>query len=205
MSFFIRISIISLLVIINIIAIKTNIKSPWYIWQTIPLCGIYLAGYYFKLNKGKFTINSRIILYGLVLCLLILILFLNKLGYTAYLQPKRITQENIVFVYIISISGCFMIYLLSQSLSIVKCKLTNLIAIVGEHSFSIMALHFLAFKLISFFIIITHHYEFSKISEFPIIQTNCILWNLAYILSGVTLPVITAIFYSKIKHFLIKS
>ena len=98
-----------------------------------------------------------------------------------------------------------MIYLLSQSLSITKCKLTTLIATIGEHSFSIMALHFLAFKLISFFIIISNHYDLSQMSKFPTIQTNNILWNLAYILSGVILPVIIAIFYSKIKRFIVKS
>ena len=61
-SSFIIIAIIVLLVIVNTVAIKINIKSPWYIWQTIPLCGIYLAGYYFhfvKITPPKMLIYSK--------------------------------------------------------------------------------------------------------------------------------------------------
>lgn len=147
-----QIMIIILIIIVNLIAIKLDFKSPWHIWQTIPICGIFIAGYYshFYLNNYEKIKHYKIISSIAILLILVLIIGLNKKGYTAYLQPKRIVQENVIFVYIISLSSCFMIYLVSKIIFSIKCRLVNILCTIGEYSFSIMALHFLSFKLVNF-------------------------------------------------------
>lgn len=93
----------------------------------------------------------------------------------------------------------------SLAMIIKDYKISRFIELAGEYSFSIMAIHFLAFKVINYLIVLTNNYEMSKISEFPTIRTESILWDLAYIFTGVTLPIIVTMLYSKIKCFFIKS
>ncbi|WP_289105346.1 hypothetical protein [uncultured Bacteroides sp.] len=126
-----------------------------------------------------------------------------KLNLYARLQPAHIVSENPFIILFIGTTGCIMVY--SLVIIIKDYKISKFIALAGEHGFSIMALHFLAFKLINYFIVFTKHYELYRISEFPTIRTGNILWDLAYIVIGVTIPIITAILYSKIKYFFIKS
>ena len=163
--------------------------------------GIFLMGYFF--HRYEYLLNSytKQIFFFIIPCIIIYISV--ELNFYARLQPANIAKENPFILLFISTLGCLMVYSLSKIIS--TYKISRLIAITGEHSFSIMALHFLAFKLISFFIIISNHYELSQMSKFPTIQTNNILWNLAYISSGVILPIIITIFYSKIKRFIVKS
>lgn len=162
--------------------------------------GIFLMGYFF--HRYEYLLNSytKQIFFFIIPCIIIYISV--ELKFYARLQPANIAKENPFIILFISTLGSLMVYSLSKIIR--TYKISRLIAIIGDHSFSIMGLHFLAFKLISFFIIISNHYELSQISKFPTIQTNSILWNLAYVLSGVTLPVIIAIFYSKIKRFIVK-
>lgn len=176
-----------------------HLKSPYCIWQNMIVTGIFLMGYFF--HRYEYLLNSytKQIFFFIIPCIIIYISV--ELKFYARLQPANIAKENPFIILFISTLGSLMVYSLSKIIR--TYKISRLIAIIGDHSFSIMGLHFLAFKLISFFIIISNHYELSQISKFPTIQTS-ILWNLAYVLSGVTLPVIIAIFYSKIKRFIVK-
>lgn len=60
---------------------------------------------------------------------------------------------------------------------------------IGKCSLEIMALHFLAFKIVSLIIIIIYRLPVTRLSDYPVIETGG-LWWICYTLVGVCVPVI---------------
>ena len=82
-----------------------------------------------------------------------------------------------------------------------KTKLKRALAYIGDHSFSIMALNFLAFKVVNFAQIEFYGYNIGHLAEFPVIDYgNSWGWSLAYMTIGVAIPSMLAYAYNKIKR-----
>lgn len=62
---------------------------------------------------------------------------------------------------------------------------------IGNHSLSIMALHFLAFKIVSVCYILLYHLPIERLCEFPVLN-DCynVSWTLLYTFIGVCIPLV---------------
>lgn len=188
----------SLILIASIALHLLHLKSPYCIWQNIITSGIFLEGWIFKniiedklpkLSKGIFltiAVLLGIILYGFM-----------KIGLLAHLQPGNINNESSVVILVIAFIGSIMVYCFSKSL--VDSIFSKPIMLCGDHSFSIMLLHFLSFKLINYVQCIVYGYQFTHIADFPVIRYTDISWFWGYVISGSMLPLIMVYIYSKTK------
>lgn len=79
-------------------------------------------------------------------------------------------------------------------------KIGNIFAYIGKNSFDIMALHFLAFKIVDLVACFLVH-DFTNLSVFP--HTFIVLWPVYYIV-GIGLPLVLKKMYTCVKAFLNK-
>lgn len=68
----------------------------------------------------------------------------------------------------------------------------------GDYSFSIMLLHFLAFKAVNLLQCLMYDYPLERIAEFPCINYLSMEWMGLYILAGCTLPIALSKLYEMI-------
>lgn len=92
-----------------------------------------------------------------------------------------------------------MVYCLSHLIS--GSKIESWIAICGDYSFSIMLLHFLAFKVVNLLQCLMYDYPLERIGEFPCISYSSAKWMWVYILVGCTLPIALSKLYKMILFY----
>lgn len=141
-----------------------------------------------KLSKYKYRI---IITCFLLLCLL------NKIG-KINMSSGKIT--NVVFFLICSIAGWFMLY------SIALCKgirENKLLIYIGQHTLSILLLHFLAFKIVTWIYILTSNNNMLLLAAFPVIKNVPFLW-IPYTFCGIVFPLIADNLFTRCKNIIYK-
>lgn len=182
--------------IIGYTAIQFKIKSPYCIWQYMVISIIIFMGYWFQ-KHIQFT-NFKSYTHILILILgFTFISFCTNINFMARLQPYNINNENFVGLIMIPLISGLTIYSLSYLLN--KTILKPTLSYIGDHSFSIMAMHFLAFKLVNFFQISFYDYNIHCLKEFPVIQhENSWGWSILYVIAGISLPLLCGHLYNKI-------
>lgn len=188
-----RLAIIKILLLISLpligyVLCELNIKSPRCLWQYMQICGIYVCGYYFK--KWKYYAKLRynkILTGGISLYAGITIYLLSNLGITANLQPSAIMDGNVFSLTIIGIIGALGVWGVSSWVERIPV-VSSTLKLIGDSSFSIMALHFLCFNIISYIYCCYNHIDLSEVQSFPVIA-NVGYWNIFYVLIGVFVPI----------------
>lgn len=108
-------------------------------------------------------------------------------------------RESVAMILLIALIGCGMIYALAKVLDMTSAG--RIMAVVGNYSFSIMLLHFLAFKVVNFIQCLVSGLSYVSISDFPVMKYNNPLWFLLYVLFGVALPIIASwSFHTSVKY-----
>ena len=87
---------------------------------------------------------------------------------------------------LVSFCGIYFNLVLAKTLESYK-KIGGLVADLGKKSFHIMALHFLMFKIVSFFYVIVYDKPYFWIAKFPIIDSK---WWLIYTIVGIYCSII---------------
>lgn len=175
-----------------------HLKSPYCIWQNMVISGILFEGWLFRKYLERYMpknfIVSLFIGFGITLILIITV----SLGWNVRLQVAYVKEIPSVRLLGISLLSCIMIYVFSKI--IINTMVGNVLALLGNHSFSIMLLHFFSFKLVSLLICIYEGLNYSRISDFPIIPYDNNIWFFAYVVVGCILPVVIV----KIKNLILK-
>lgn len=185
-----------LLAIIGFVCIKMHIKNPLCIWNTMVVLMIYHLGAIFKKYQLlQRYINSRTTL----LCIALTIYFYIS-GATIRLQPSEMIYNNPLFFLIVPITGICMVYGVSKW--IWKTKMASIIALCGNRSFEIMALHFISFKIVGALHVYIERGGFEHLSDFPVYSKNLTCWTPAYILVGCAFPIAASGFIKIIKSSL---
>ena len=101
-----------------------------------------------------------------------------------------------IFIYfVVSLIGCFG---LLNVVSVVKMKcFVDIFDYIGSKTLYILVFHFLAFKLVTLFLIVIYGFPIERLSEFPVIKLGN-YWIL-YSVVGVFLPLIIWEIVEKIK------
>lgn len=128
----------------------------------------------------------------------IALLFMNQMGHVSlnintYVQP--------VFLIMSSLLGWIFMYSLCKILTGIKAlnHLNTMIEIIGKHTVSIAALHFLAFKLVNLIQVMIYEKPLFLIASYPVCYSNHGWW-IAYTFTGVLIPCILEIIYNKAKE-----
>lgn len=111
------------------------------------------------------------------------------------LQASMINTQPLFFP-IVFVSGIIMINYLSSKLT--DTRTGTALAVIGDFSFSIMALHFVGFKLVT----LARRLGDSSIelSAFPVDKTDIYVWMPIYLIVGILFPIIASKAYSKVKY-----
>lgn len=146
------------------------------------------------LNEFKIKTNlNKYICGGVKLFLPIAILFLAKKS--GYIALDRNHIESINFFIMVSISGYFLV--VNTSKLLFMTAIGKYIGIIGKHTIAIMSLHFLSFKVVSYFYVMYYGKPMYYIACFPTIPHTGKLW-IAYVFFGVLIPVFLDLLYKKI-------
>ena len=179
--------------ILGAVCCYLHVKSPYCLWQNIQICMIFYMGYLFR--RYEYVITGSLSKYTVLLISLAVLTYSTLNGYYAHLQPENVSTENPIILLVLALFGCLGIYSLS---SLLKCSIAgNFLAIIGNSSFSIMALHFLAFKAVILLQCLFYGMNLTNLSSFPCLNTKGV-WCLLYLVTGVTLPVAASIMYHRI-------
>lgn len=183
--------------IVGYTAIQLRIKSPYCIWQYMVLSFIIWMGYWFKryVKADKWNTMTHIVIAATGFTLITLA---TNYGFMARLQPANINKENVIALLLIPALAGVSVYSLSALLN--KTNMKQALAYIGDHSFSIMALHFLAFKAVNLAQIRIYGYDIKRLADFPVIRYETWICGLAYVAAGVTIPLILALAYDKVKR-----
>lgn len=187
-----------LIYIVGYTAIQLHIKSPYCLWQYMVLSVIIWMGYWFKHYVKADTWNTKFHIFGAVTGVA-LIALATSYGYMARLQPANINKESITALALMPALAGVSIYSLSALLN--KTKLRHTLAYIGNHSFSIMALHFLAFKVVNLIQIGFYGYNIKRLAESPVINYGSSWeWGVIYVVTGVGIPLMLTYIYNNLKQ-----
>ena len=93
-----------------------------------------------------------------------------------------------------AIAGTMMVYELSKLTD--KHIKKSMLTFIGQHTFPILALHFLSFKLVTLLIIYIYNLPIESLTAFPILQPFSFMgWWSVYLLVGLACPLFFAWLY----------
>lgn len=161
-----------------------------------------ILSYYILFHGGftlrRFSISSKerkmwmhiLIFFGSIGILIVC----NKIGSIALDQNN---YENPLFLLIVSFAGWQMLYELSV---FIKRFLLIKKAIVcaGQNTMSVVILHFLCFKIVSWIGVLINNDPLCLIAAFPVLYHGRYWW-IAYMCAGLIIPIGLSLLYKKIK------
>lgn len=177
-----------LMVGIGEIALKIlHLKSPYTIWQNMIISGILFEGWLFRKYIERYMPTNKFILVVVGFSIAGAFVWFLKQGWLFNLQAVHVKEVPATYLLVATFLASIMVYAIATATS--GNKVGKIIATVGNHSFSIMLLHFLAFKVVSLVICISNGYPLCRIADFPIIRYDNIACLFAYVALGCALPI----------------
>ena len=162
--------------------------------QTASYYILYFMGLIFSIYKEKFSKwNWKYYLPILVITFIVL-LILNRFGSISLNENK---YENPLFLVICSFSGWLFLYSSAYFIKYIPW-LKRLMLIIGKRTLPIVILHFLSFKFVAAIAVKSYNLPSFCMAAYPNLYGKRGLWWLAYVIVGVSFPVIASIIYEKI-------
>lgn len=126
--------------------------------------------------------------------------FLYILGKFGSVSLNINSYTNPLFLILTSLSGWFVLYGMS---ALIKnfTLLKNILIVIGRHTLSIVALHFLAFKTVEIIVVLVYGLPDFCLAAFPNLYGSVGVWWIAYTIAGVAIPVILNLIYEKCMDF----
>lgn len=153
------------------------------------VCSVYILVHLGVLIK-HFTLMEKVRRRVKAWVTIVLSFFVLLLGYhRGYIALDRNNIENPIFYIVMSISGWFLIYSVSEILIGRKCKINHIMEYVSIHSIPIIALHFLCFKIVNLFAVIVHGMHGYMVAAFPVLMHGGLWWFL-YTMIGISIPLL---------------
>lgn len=109
---------------------------------------------------------------------------------------------NPLFFVFVSIVGWNLVLAVSNVLIYLNLKINKLIEYVSKRSFSIVALHFLCFKIVTYIGIVICRMDIRYLAASADLFKDSFCW-IAYTIVGITVPLLLDYFYLKIKGLII--
>lgn len=185
--------VLFLFIVGNILAIK-GIKLPSQFQREFIVLFFYALGFYFK--KSGFSINCNKLLFSFLFILLSILAIYTRVDLVeSYFN-------NFFLFFLASISGIYFLLIFSKYL--LSTKLSSVFIYCGKHTISILALHFISFKIVSLLIISYENLPLKRLSDIPVIginNTKLYYW-IFYTIIGVIIPLFVNYIFSNIKNLI---
>lgn len=176
---------------VAVIFCYVRVPSPYSIWQNISTSWLFILGYYCSKTK----LDDKAIKWPYFVTSIMVIILLMLAGMRFGLQASMINTQSILFP-IAFIAGIVMINYLSHIIT--NTNLGSVFGFIGDFSFSIMALHFVGFKVVTW--MRTFIDDSVELNSFPVDKTDIHMYGVCYLIVGIVLPILTAISLSKLKN-----
>lgn len=179
--------------IVGVLALTANVPSLFCIWSNMVLTSLFLFGQTCS-RKEVFNnlLGNRLILAISTALLIFGIINEIQIGCQFWSIEAISVWHPLLFL-----SGICVTSAISEA--IMHLKIGKYIAYIGDYSFSIMALHFLAFKIVT---IIHHHFDIAvPLNSFPTSDIDLNYWSTAYFVLGIAFPILCTKLYTIIKDF----
>lgn len=170
---------------------------------SLPFIDISMLETYILFELGiiikKYTKENIKSIYRIIILIFsfLLLLLLSKCG---EIEMSKNIYTNLFYYLIASIAGWYLVYEIAYFISKIKI-INNIFEYIGYKSFSILIWHFVAFKLVNYFVVVLYNMDFSNISKFPVLLKND-YWYLVYTLVGIILPLILDKLYCLLKNLI---
>lgn len=153
-------------------------------------CG-YIYHKYFEMNfTDKITSRKFCLIY--ILFLICAFAFWKS-------SMVNITTKKIIPFSLTAIMGIFFIMSICQRIQACKGNaITSYLKFLGSHTFDVLMMHIMSFKLVTFLIIVVYDLNFSDIASFPTLHEYTERgWFLLYLIVGVNLPLLIRFLFDK--------
>ncbi len=173
--------------IFGLAAILLKLSSPLCIWQNMVVSGLFFLGFACSRNGWEnYLRHSAVLILSFILLVIGLIY-----GIRAGCQAQAINHINGWYPVLFA-AGVSFVFATSY-----RIKATfggRVIGYIGEYSFSIMALHFVGFKIVT----IIHNYIDSAVdtTAFPTSDVDLISWVPIYLSAGICFPIVCSKLYT---------
>ena len=162
-----------------------SIRIPTISSATMLSSAYFVFGYCYR--KYGFVKDNWVLGFLALLFLVVISLF--------FTGSMFVVGVDIFIYFVVSLIGCFG---LLNVVSVVKMKcFVDIFDYIGSKTLYILVFHFLAFKLVTLFLIVIYDFPIERLSEFPVIKLGN-YWIL-YSVVGVFLPLIIWEIVEKIK------
>ncbi len=195
-EYFRAIIIVVIFIIFNV-ATKIGINIPR-INNSMTMILIFYIGYIFKKIFGSYEnyliVANKICPNYIIAAICFILLMMNTLyGGIEVNSNKYLSPDFFVFN---SIIGINITLYLSYCISLMNNKFNKIMEDVGDLSLWIMALHFMAFKVIEIVKCLIFEYDIQVVSKFPV-SSGKNGWWILYTLAGVIIPFLIGVIYQK--------
>ena len=154
---------------------------------------LYYMGHILFIIKEKFAFNKWHIHLLILLISFLLISNLCKIGYVD-IGGNKYTSP--IFMVVVSLLGWFFLYELSYFIN--KTIFKKIFIELGKRTISIVILHFLCMKIVTYIVCLVYDLPMYCLAGFPNVYGNIGLWWLAYTAVGVIVPVFLYDIYIKL-------
>lgn len=149
----------------------------------------YVMGYcYRKIENDRF--------YTAPVGLMATLVTVGGIFYFGHLvEMLGIESRNVMPYAAFAATGIIMVLNISRFTE--KAGIKDFLYLVGNNTMIILALHFTCMKLVSLLKITVYDWPVERLAEFPVITENNGTWWVAYVLSGVLIPLLLQVVYDR--------
>lgn len=169
--------LLGLIILTYIMGYSTDIKRG----VSIGMVGLL---FYYSGNKYKW-LSNKIKLNGNISLLFLIILIITAKFNIVEMAVNKYT--NIIIFPIIALMGIYLVMYISEL--VLRWRIKSLLIFIGENTLSIVALHFLSFKLVTFLQVIYYNLPKVYLGEFPVLISDKGWWGI-YVVIGLYLSII---------------
>ena len=163
------------------------------VYRPLIIAGLIYVGKLYRIYENKIKLSP--IIAGLCLAELCVATVFNykvNVGGMVFGNP-------LLFI-VISISGCYLILVLAHFISLRQGYLSTTLEYIGNRTFMIMILHFLAFKVAALIQIWICGYPIKHLTYYPVIPFDTAYWWVLYTFFGICIPLLCAAVVLSIKE-----
>lgn len=151
------------------------------IYRPMVIAGLIYIGKLYQIYHSKVKLTP----FAASVCLLLL-LVATALKYRVNVGGMLFGNPFIFLL--LSCAGCYLVLWLAHSINTKTNYVRNLFDFIGRYTFTIMALQYLAFKLVSLLQIWIYDYPIRYLGFSPVIPKNTHYWWVVYTVVGIAVP-----------------
>jgi fucose 4-O-acetylase-like acetyltransferase len=151
------------------------------LYRPMVIAGLMYIGTLYRLFQAKIRLSP----WGALACFMVL-LVATTFKYEVNVGGMLFGNPFLFLAF--ACAGCYLTLWLSHYIQTKTTHLRALFDFVGQYTFSIMALQYLAFKLVALVQIWVYDYPIRYLAYYPVIPKNTPIWWVAYTLVGLAVP-----------------